>query len=107
MYIKDFITTYKSLDNYEDSFPLYQSQLIQAFNLTKFDEKEISYISDIIEKELNINNDFINIKNKLLENYKDTLFNESNIMMLFFSYTYFDEFHKCYIKDDFSKFNLE
>tara|TARA_R110002073_G_scaffold75745_5_gene184783 strand:+ start:2073 stop:2393 length:321 start_codon:yes stop_codon:yes gene_type:complete len=106
MYIKDFITTYKSIEDYEISFPLYQSQLLQAFNISKFNESEISNQMDIIEKELINDDSFIQIKLNLLKNFDNSLFNENNISMLFLSYDYFDEFHKCYIKKDFSKFNI-
>ena len=106
MYIKDFLTTYKSFDDYQVSFPLYQSQLLQAFNITEFNESEISNKMNIIEKELINNEYFIQIKLDLLKKFENSLFNENNISMLFLSYDYFDEFHKCYIKNDFSKFNI-
>ena len=92
MYIKDFITTYKSIEDYEISFPLYQSQLLQAFNISKFNESEISNQMDIIEKELINDDSFIQIKLNLLKNFDNSLFNENNISMLFLSYDYFDEF---------------
>jgi len=106
MYCKNFITTYKNLNDYDLSFPLYQSQLLQAFNLSEFNENKITNKSNEIEKELYNNNEFIEIKKNLLKKFNNSLFNEENIMMLFFSYDYFDKFHKCYIKNDFSKFNI-
>nr|UZT29024.1 hypothetical protein [Nucleocytoviricota sp.]UZT29127.1 hypothetical protein [Nucleocytoviricota sp.] len=106
MYCKNFITTYKSTNDYDISFPLYQSQLLQAFDLLDFDENKITNESNKIEKELINNNEFILIKKNLLKKFENSFFNEENIMMLFFSYDYFDEFHKCYIKNDFSKFNI-
>lgn len=106
MYIKDFITTYKSIHDYEVSFSLYQSQLLQAFNIYEFDEFEICNKMNIIEKELINNEYFIQIKSKLLKKFENSLFNKDNISMLFLSYDYFDKFHNCYIKNDFSKFNI-
>lgn len=106
MYCKDFITTYKSTNDYDLSFPLYQSQLLQAFDLLDFDENKITNECNQIEKELVNNNEFNLIKKNLLKKFENSFFNEENIMMLFFSYDYFHEFHKCYIKNDFSKFNI-
>lgn len=106
MYCKNFITTYKSLNDYDLSFPLYQSQLLQAFDLLDFDENKIANECNQIEKELFNNDKFILIKKNLLKKFDNSLFNEDNIMMVFFSYDYFDEFHKCYIKNDFTKFNI-
>lgn len=107
MYIKDFITTYKSIDDYNLSFALYQVQLLQAFNIKSYDDNKILNEVKKLEIELYNNVSFLQTKNNLLENYKDNLiFNNDNIIMLFFSYDFFDQFHKCYIKNDFSKFNI-
>lgn len=104
MYSKDFITTYKNVDDYETSLCLYQSQIIQAFNLKVFDEYKIANQIDKIENELINNIDIINIKKQLLEKYNNSFFNKNNIFTLLFGYEYFNEFHKCYIKNDFSNF---
>ena len=42
MYCKNFLTTYKNISNYELSLSLYQSQLIQAFDLKDFNELKIA-----------------------------------------------------------------
>lgn len=104
MYNKDFITTYKDIDDNDLTISLYQSQLIQAFNLEKFDEIAIGKNINIIEQQLSNNLNIINIKKELLSKYGNILLNEDNIFTLLFSYDYFDNFHKCYIKDDFSNF---
>lgn len=106
MYLKNFLTTYKEIEHYEDSYELYKIQLMQIFDLFNFDDKIIAKQNDIIDKELSTNNDYINIKKKLLNKYDNILFDENNISILFFSYDYFDTFHKCYIKNDFSNFNI-
>jgi len=106
MYCKNFITTYKILENEELSLSLYQSQLLQAFNLSLFDEKLIASNINNIEEEL-IENLFIKqLKEKLIQKYKNPLLTKENIFTLFFSYDYFNEFHKCYIKNDFSNFTI-
>ena len=104
MYNKDFITTYKDIHDNDLTISLYQSQLIQAFNLQKFDEIAIGKNINIIEQQLSNNSNIITIKKKLLSKYGNILLNEDNIFALLFSYDYFDNFHKCYIKDDFSNF---
>ena len=106
MYCKDFLTTYKEIENYEDSYELYKIQLMQIFKINNFDDKIIANENDIIDKELSNNNDYNNIKKELLNKYNNCLFDENNISILFFSYDYFDLFHKCYIKNDFSNFNI-
>ena len=106
MYNKDFLTTYTLIDDYEISFPLYQSQLLQIFNIEEFDEIKILNEFKNIESEICYNLDFLKIKKNLLEKFKNSIFNEDNIIMLLLSFEYFDNFHKCYIKNDFSKFNI-
>lgn len=107
MYIKNFLTTYKFINEYQISFNLYQSQLLQAFNINEYDDYKILDEVKKLETELFNNVAFLQVKNKLLEKFKNNLiFDNDNIIMLFFSYDYFDEFHKCYIKNDFSNFNI-
>ena len=107
MYVKNFLTTYKLITDYNVSFPLYQSQLLQAFNLKEYDDDKILEQVKFLETELFNNVNFLQIKNRLLEKFENnSIFNNDNIIMLFFSYDYFDEFHKCYIKNDFTKFNI-
>ena len=104
MYCKDFITTYKNIDDYQTSLSLYQTQIIQAFNLETFDEDKISNKINEIESELENNIHINNIKNKLLEKYNNSFLNKNNIFTLLFGYEYFSQFHKCYIMNDFSNF---
>ena len=106
MYLKDFLVTYNLFDDYNISFPLYQSQLLQVFNLNEFDDKVISNIISDIEDDLKNNIDFVKVRELLYKNNENSIFNRENIMTLFFSYDYFYKFHNCYIKNDFSKFNI-
>ena len=106
MYCKDFLTTYKSIDDDNLSQSLYQSQLLQAFNIETFNESDIANKINIIEKELYQNLYIKDIKEKLIEKYGTLFLTRENIFTLFFCYDYFDEFHKCYIKNDFSNFKI-
>ena len=104
----DFLCTYKSLD--EDYYRnlCYQIQLLQAFNMNKYED---FILSKYIEKLYYYLKDYYEIDIILLalkENYKNTnmaFFIENNMLALFqllLSYEYFDIFHKClinYIKD--------
>jgi hypothetical protein len=121
LYQTDFICTYKLMDE-EFTDDLYQIQILQAFNLERWDDNIINNLCfelytlvtksdtifrDIIEKAKK-NRDIINIYNSVIE--KDTEDNEDNedtedtedtedgdriIFALLFTYDYFDLFHKC------------
>ena len=107
-YNYEFLCTYKSLD--EDYYRnlCYQIQLLQAFNMNKYED---FILSKNIEKLYYCLKDYYEIDIILLslkENYKNTnmaFFIENNVLALFqllLSYEYFDIFHKClinYIKD--------
>ena len=106
MYQTDFICTYKQMDD-EFTDDLYQIQILQAFNLEKWDDNIINNLCfelytlltksdtifrDIIEKaKKNIN--IKNIYDSVLDN-KDEDDNKI-IFALMFTYDYFDLFHKC------------
>ena len=47
-YISDFVCTYDLIDEYENSFWLYQIQLLQAFNLEQFDDNKINMITQAL-----------------------------------------------------------
>ena len=106
MYCKDFLTTYKSIEDDDLSLSLYQSQLLQAFNMDTFNETDLANKINIIEKELYQNLYIKDIKEKLIEKYESLFLTSENIFIIFFCYDYFDEFHKCYIKNDFSNFKI-
>lgn len=106
MYYKDFLTTYKNIEDDDLSLSLYQSQLMQAFNMNIFNEISLTNKINNIEKELDKNLYINEIKEKLIEKYKNPFLTKENIFTMFFSYDHFDEFHKCYIKNDFSIFEI-
>ena len=108
-YNSELVLTYKSFDKkYSDL--CYQIQLLQAFNMLKYDDyilqKNIENIYELIKNNNEIKNILLLISKKM-KNYE--LFNtinsstNSNInnfiyFQLLFSYNYFEIFHKCYSK---------
>ena len=77
-YITDFVCTYNLIDEYENSFWLYQIQILQAFNLEEFDDEKINIV----------------IQN-LYKKYKDNIYISTIIQ---------SEHFKQYDIDDLSKF---
>ena len=106
MYQTDFICTYKLMDE-EFTDDLYQMQILQAFNLEKWDDNVINNICfelyvllaksdstfrDIIERaKTNIN--IKNISESIIDNNYEEY--DKLIFTLLFTYDYFDLFHKC------------
>ena len=106
MYQTDFICTYKLMDE-EFTDDLYKIQLLQAFNLEKWDDtiitnrsfelyallmKSDTLFRDIIEKSKK-NSDITNIYDSVID--KDGKDDDKIIFALLFTYDYFDLFHKC------------
>ncbi len=105
-YNSNFVTTYKSFSEEYYSDLCYKIQLLQAFNMMKYDEyilqqniqKAYYFLreSDKIKKILNV----LSKNNKQLEIFKtfsNDLSPETENMFYFqilFSYDYFDYFHK-------------
>ena len=96
-YSADFICTYKLMDNDDDRNIMYQIQLLQAFDMQKFNEDEIS------EKTLQLYHtlkDYDEVKEILEEGIKANPQMEMTHAIMFmclFSYHFFDLFHKCLI----------
>ena len=105
-YQTDFICTYKLMDD-EFTDDLYQIQILQAFNLEKWDDnfinnqcfdlyailmKSDTIFRDIIERAKK-NIDIRNIYNSIID--KDDENDDKIIFALLFTYDYFDLFHKC------------
>ena len=112
-YNSDFLCTYRSINNFKEvenddelSLQCYQVQLLQAFNMKKFedyilqkkieqlhlflrDNEEINELMSILSDK-NSNIAFLNGLSKDLET--------TYIFQLLFSYDYFDIFHKCLSK---------
>jgi hypothetical protein len=106
MYQTDFICTYKLMDD-EFTDDLYQIQILQAFNLEKWDDNVINTLCfelytiltksdnifrDIIERAKK-NIDITNIYDSVID--KDDENDDKIIFSLLFTYDYFDLFHKC------------
>lgn len=101
-YNKSFICTYKNFDDEYNSNLCYQIQLLQAFNMNKYDEymlqKNIENLYIFLRDNINIikicelfkkkytNLSFLNTQSNDLENLI--------FFQILFSYDYFDLFHK-------------
>ena len=98
-YITDFMCTYKFIEEYEDSFLLYQMQMVQAFNLEKFDMDIVNKITEeLYEKYKNndyISNLIIGGVNKLVSNSDNVDLDIDNLtkFRIFFGYDTFYLLH--------------
>ena len=108
MYQADFICTYKLMDNPNDQEQLYRIQLLQAFNLNKWDDEKINRtIADLymvlnnilkevfIKARLNKNImemlDFLKLSGEIRLDENDIIFS------LLFKFEYFDLLHRCIV----------
>ena len=57
-YITDFVCTYNLIDEYEDSFWLYQIQILQAFNLEQFNDEKVNVVTEQLYEQYK-NNSYI------------------------------------------------
>ena len=104
-YNNELILTYKMFKKEEDSNLCYQIQLLQAFNKLKYDDfilqKNIESVYELLKNDNNINEILLIISEKMKSYELFNLINqnEKNIFLfqLFFSYNYFETFHKCFI----------
>jgi len=104
-YNNELILTYKMFKKEEDSNLCYQIQLLQAFNMLKYDDfilqKNIESIYELIKNNNNIKEILVIISEKIKTYELFTLANENDknifLFQLFFSYNYFETFHKCFI----------
>ncbi len=104
-YNYELILTYKMFNKEEDSNLCYQIQLLQAFNMLKYDDfilqKNIESIYELLKNDNNINEILVIISEKMktYELFNLINQNEKNIFLfqLLFSYNYFETFHKCFI----------
>ena len=116
-YNSQLVLTYKMFKKEEDSNLCYQIQLLQAFNMLKYDDfilqKNIKSIYELLKNDNNINKILVIISEKMktYELFNLINQNEKNIFLfqLFFSYNYFETFHKCFINyiNDFKKNTLK
>ena len=93
MYNFDMICTYKLMDNDEDKQLMYQVQLLQLFNLQKYDSEllidNINKLYDTFKENKNI----IDLINN--NPYKNQLMNDFFFFQTYFSFNTLDVFHKC------------
>lgn len=116
-YNSELVLTYKMFNNEEDSNLCYQIQLLQAFNMLKYDDfiiqKNIESIYEVLKNNETIKTllSIISEKMKTYELFNLINQNEKNIFLfqLLFSYNYFETFHKCFINyiNDFKKNTLK
>ena len=105
-YNTNFLCTYKSFSDSYYSNLCYQIQLLQAFNMKLYNATQLSnninscYKHYINNKTINEILDLVTIKyskdilfNQLLEKQED----KAMQFQLLFSFTHFDDFHKCLI----------
>ena len=104
-YNSELVLTYKMFNNENDCNLCYQIQLLQAFNMLKYDDfilqKNIESIYELIKNNNNIKEILVIISEKMKTYELFTLANENDknifLFQLFFSYNYFETFHKCFI----------
>ena len=93
MYIYDFICTYKLIDEcFRDD--LYQQQILEAFNITKYDELVIKREKEEIYELLKDNLKFLQILEKVNGKYPQLCKTDLDAVSILFSYDYFDLFHR-------------
>ena len=112
-YNSELVLTYKMFKDDNDSNLCYQIQLLQVFNMLKYDDfilqKNIESIYELL-KNIEIINTILLIiseKMKIYELFDIENDNKIVIFQLLFSYNYFETFHKCFINyiNDFKKNN--
>lgn len=104
-YNSELVLTYKMFKNEEDSNLCYQIQLLQAFNMLKYDDfiiqKNIESIYEVLKNNETIKTLLLIISEKMksYELFSSIDENGKNIFLfqLLFSYNYFETFHKCFI----------
>lgn len=104
-YNSQLVLTYKMFNKEEDSNLCYQIQLLQAFNMLKYDDyilqKNIESVYEILKNIETIKSILLIISEKMkaYELFGSIDENGKNIFLfqLLFSYNYFETFHKCFI----------
>jgi len=100
MYNSDFVCTYKSHDP-EDQEAMYRVQFLQAFGITKWDDDEVSKITDELFDELKGLDDIKEILSKARESEQLQLFltiignDDASVFRMLFKFELFDHLHRC------------
>jgi hypothetical protein len=100
-YNQEFFCTYKLFDDEYNSNLCYQIQLLQAFNMNKYDETILHNKIASSYYYLKDNKQIIEIIDLLIDKFKEATWfcflpedKSPIIYQILFSYTYFNEFHK-------------
>lgn len=89
----DFICTYKLItDDMKESNMLYQVQLLQSFNLSQFDEKQINQKIEIIYNQIKDLPQIIQLINLVKEKNNKVSLDNNILFKILFCYDYFDVF---------------
>ena len=89
-YITDFVCTYYLIDDFSESNPLYQIQLLQAFDLEIFDDIIINKITEQLYEKFKNNVHIV----KILENTnKDIINDKLTLFRMCFGYHTFYLLH--------------
>ena len=93
-YKTDFICTYNLIDEYTDSFVLYQVQFLQSFGLMVFDDKKINNITNYLYEKYKSNKYIKNLFNSKNFDNND-LFSQCDLTKFrtYFGYDTFHAFH--------------
>ena len=115
-YNSELVLTYKMFKDDNDSNLCYQIQLLQAFNMLKYDDfilqKNIESVYELLKNNNEIKNILLIISEKMkaYESINSIHNNVKNyvIFQLLFSYNYFETFHKCFSDyiNEFKKNNI-
>jgi len=89
-YITDFVCTYNLMDDFTESNPLYQVQLLQAFDLDIFDDKIINKITKNLFEKYKKNTYIIKI---IASTNKNMIDDELTLFRMCFGYHTFHLFH--------------
>ena len=100
-YNSNFVTTYKTFDKQNYATLCYQIQILQAFNMKKYDinilQENIKNLYYLLKNNIIINKILVALEKN--NNYFFEIPQENKDMFFFqllFSYDYFDIFHKCF-----------
>ena len=100
-YNSNFVTTYKTFDKQNYATLCYQIQILQAFNMKKYDinilQENIKNLNYLLKNNIIINKILVALEKN--NNYFFEIPQENKDMFFFqllFSYDYFDIFHKCF-----------